>query len=71
MALIEFFNGDVLLDNIFYFTIQGVVKYCNRACKKWGFSFFFSKYLKNCLNYFDKKNWAKPWHFGLQKSSNK
>ena len=50
---------------------EGMVKYCNLAWKKCFFSFFFSKYLKNGWNYFDKKNWAKPWHFGLQKSSNK
>ena len=31
---------------------------------------FFLKYLKNGWNYFDLKNWAKPWHFGLQKSIN-
>ena len=55
----------------FYFTILGMVKYCNRAWKKWFFCFFFSKYLKNGWNYFDKKNWVKPWRFGLQKSSNK
>ena len=29
------------------------------------------KYLKNGWNYFDKKYWTKPWHFGLQKSPNK
>ena len=55
----------------FYFTIEGMVKYCNRAWKKCFFPSFFSKYLKNGWNYFDTKNWAKPWHFGLQKSPNK
>ena len=34
--------------------------------------FFFASFFRNISktrwNYFDKKNWAKPWHFGLQKA---
>ena len=52
----------------FYFTAQGMVKYCNLAWKKWFFASFFSKYLKNGWNYFDLKNWTKPLPFGLQKA---
>ena len=48
-----------------------MVKYCNRAWKKWFFASFFQNILKTAETILIKNNWAKPWHFGLQKWSNK
>ena len=43
---------------LFYFTIQCMVKYCNRAWKKcFFFCFFFSKYLKKALISEHRKNY--------------
>ena len=47
----------------FYFIIQDMVKYSNRAWKKMFFFLLrFIEILINGWNYFDEKNWAKQWH---------
>ena len=55
----------------FPYRVCCMFKYCNRARKNIFFASFFRNFSKMAETILIKKNWAKPWHFGLQKSSNK
>ena len=62
---------NLIIISFFSFTIQVWSSIVIVREKSIFLCFFFSKYLKNGWKCFDKKNWAKPWYFGLQKSSHK